>query len=502
MCFCPLSHSTGHPVGDDDENAFARGLSGIEELDVIVAGKPFAAVGNLTLRRRDRVVSTTDAPLKEWQSLELLLQESLVKRASANIFLRFSASKHTLELVYATVEQALQSYNAIFCAGSTTDDSIICYIKKEDTKYPPSFAVLDEEPVSYTFRKGGGPAQHQQTLLCFSQCIVKSITNMSIARPPSDGDISFEQLFKALARFSSDELTVIKCDIEMKPQKERSPVEQKVMRVYGGLMKVREARMNPIRDALVWSAAEPPVPVVPFKFLRNLTQVGHRLHEQTLHIESYQLSDLFTNPALMSENTIILMGSDTTTGYGKTEFAKLLACHWSKLMCEAMQLHPSEAKVCFTTTLESAKDVVFQQGMSWILDEFAPNDCAHIQFASENMLKVLFAPVAAGNLRARNTNINFPAGVSRIVTTNAQSPEEWCGKRVPWSLPLRRKCILFQITRPLVIPNWSKHPDYEQSAAESSNVLPVSRAAELLAASPPPLPAEAFAEPASSNSNC
>ena len=155
--------------------------------------------------------------------------------------------------------------------------------------------------------------------------------------------------------------------------------------------------------------------------------------------------------------------------------------------------------MCFTTTLESAKDVVFQQGLSWILDEFAPNDCAHIQFASENMLKVLFAPVAAGNMRARNTNINFPAGVSRIITTNAPSPEEWCGKRVPWSLPLRRKCILFQITKPLVVANWSKHADYEQTAAESSNVLPVSRAAELLAARPPFLPAKALA--ANSNSN-
>ena len=115
------------------------------------------------------------------------------------------------------------SYTATFCAGSTTDGSIICYIKKEDNKNLPSFAVLDERPVTYTFRKGGGLARHQQTLLCFSQCIVKSITNMSIARPPSDGDISFEQLCKALARFSSDELTVIKCDIEISPRKSVLP---------------------------------------------------------------------------------------------------------------------------------------------------------------------------------------------------------------------------------------------------------------------------------------
>ena len=500
------SSCSAGPVGDDkaDANVFASNASGIPELDNLMVGKPFAVVGNLSLRRRDRYTSTIGAPLKDWPAVELLLHESPLSRASANIFLRFAASRHTVEVVYDALDKALLSRSALFCVGSTTDGSILCYIKKEDNAKPPSFAVLDEVPATYTFRRGGGVCRQQQSLLSFSQSLSKSVTNMSIARPQSDDEITFEQLYKAMERFSSAELTVVKTTIEMKLPKHRSPTEQMIMRVFGGLMKVRADRTNPIRDALVWSAAEPPMPVVPFKFLLNLTQVGLRLEEQTLRTERFRLAELFTNPRLMSEYVIILMGSNATTGCGKTEFAKLLACHWSKLMCEAMQLHPSEAKVCFTTTLESAKDVAFQQGMSWILDEFAPNDGDQIQYASENMLKVLFSPVAAGNLRARNSNINFPAGVSRIITTNANSPEEWCGKPLDWSFPLRRTCILFQITKPLVVRNWSKHADYVPSAAESSNVLPVARAAELLASRPSPLPAEALIEPVRliSNSWC
>ena len=148
-------------------------------------------------------------------------------------------------------------------------------------------------------------------------------------------------------------------------------------------------------------------------------------------------------------------------------------------MAEAMQRPLSDAKVCFSTTLDSKKSVTFEKGMVLILYEFAVHDRTHIQYVSDNILKVLFSPGASGSIRARGDNIKMVAGVARIITTNATSIQDWCRDRVIWSGPLKRKCIVFPMFQPLVVPNWSDHPDYEPDLSED-HALPVDRARELL----------------------
>lgn len=120
--------------------------------------------------------------------------------------------------------------------------------------------------------------------------------------------------------------------------------------------------------------------------------------------------------------------------------------------------------------------------MVLILDEFAVHDRNHIQYVSENILKVLFSPGASGSLRARGENIKLVAGVARIITTNATSIQDWLRDRALWSAPLKRKCIVVPITRPLVVPNWSDRPEYEPDTTLEDHTLPVDRAYDILRA--------------------
>ena len=58
-------------------------------------------------------------------------------------------------------------------------------------------------------------------------------------------------------------------------------------------------------------------------------------------------------------------------------------------------------------------------------------------------------------MRARNNEIKICESVARIITGNASSPSAWLGRTIPWSGPLKRKSIAFQIRRPLSNPTWN-----------------------------------------------
>jgi hypothetical protein len=350
------------------------------------------------------------------------------------------------------------------------------------------------EPRRFGYACGLRVAQQRVVLTTFSSCLSVVVTNMQIVRPLEASSIGFEQLVAATSRMSIADLFKLKGTIEEKAK--RTPEEARIMAMFGSLLKVRTERTSPLSDALTWSAQSPPLPLVPWACLLNLHQTGTRMDPRNTEGYTYTLAQLFMDPSLLSEYTVILMGPNCTSGFGKTEFAKRLAAHWSLLLCNAMQRPSSSARVVFTTTLESAKEVTFQKGDAWVLDEFSPHDRDAVQYASEAMLKTLFSPVSSGNLRARNSNVNLPAGVARIITCNACSPQQWVGKGILWSEPLKRKSILFQLSLPLVVANWSKVPEFMNVGAEAASAsLPLERARELLLASPPPLPLASLVPP-------
>jgi hypothetical protein len=286
-----------------------------------------------------------------------------------------------------------------------------------------------------------------------NKCMGKTVSNLRISRPY--GDFSFEQFLADARELSSVELMTLKGKCEMVAWKKRSDFQHTFLRVYFSLSKVVELEKQQFSCQMI-SAHAPEVDIVPLSSLRNLGVVlGSRFKGAGLGHEAHSLYDLLTNPELLSKHGVVILGdSETTTGFGKSQFAKRLAVEWSKSMCEAMGLQRDRAQVVITNTIDAARDIKFLPGMAWVLDEFEVGDREQVIYMSGNMLKVLGSRGEPCSLRCRMSDLSLPAGVAVIVTGNANSPNEWVGSRCQWSAPLQRKFIEFQITKRLCADEW------------------------------------------------
>jgi hypothetical protein len=156
---------------------------------------------------------------------------------------------------------------------------------------------------------------------------------------------------------------------------------------------------------------------------------------------------------------VLIHGTNETTGFGKSTLALCLARDYAVMYNRTFDLPKSDALVVFSQTLDSLRGIRFKKGMILVLDEFSPSDADQIQYLSEQGLKTLMDPRMPASLRARNNNVELPPGVPRLFTSNCETPAEWCGKRIPWSPPLQRKTVCFNITRPLCTPGWATETD-------------------------------------------
>jgi hypothetical protein len=163
---------------------------------------------------------------------------------------------------------------------------------------------------------------------------------------------------------------------------------------------------------------------------------------------------------ILQRHSVVLLGADATTGFGKSSFAAKLAACWSMAAARGLGVALGDTRVCLSNTLDDLRPITFQRSWSLVLDEFSIADEGALQYFSENIAKVLFDPSCAANIRARGSNARLSPDTARIMTSNASSLEEWAGGRIPFSLPLRRKLICFVIREPLVPVAWSRRADY------------------------------------------
>jgi hypothetical protein len=277
---------------------------------------------------------------------------------------------------------------------------------------------------------------------------------------------------------SSVELMTLKGQCEAVQWKQRTEFQSTFLRVFFSLSKVIELEKQQ-KNAQMISAHAPEVDIVPLESLRNLgVTLGRRLRGVNQGYEAHSLYDVLTSPGLMNRYAILLLGSLDTTGYGKSQYAKRLAVEWSKAMCRALNLSADRALVVITNTIDAARDIQFKPGMVWLLDEFEVGDPNQIIYVSSNMLKVLFTASEPGSLRCRMTDLVLPAGVARVITANADGPEEWTGSRCAWSPPLERKAIVFQVTKRLCADDWK--PSDDQPSATRASAEAIARARETI----------------------
>ena len=90
----------------------------------------------------------------------------------------------------------------------------------------------------------------------------------------------------------------------------------------------------------------------------------------------------------MAKHGIVILGHDTTTGFGKTRLALRLAVEWAKTYNQQHDLPKEMAEIVFTNTVDVARDIVFKKGFVWVIDDMKAHDKEQVMYLSENGLKV------------------------------------------------------------------------------------------------------------------
>ena len=203
--------------------------------------------------------------------------------------------------------------------------------------------------------------------------------------------------------------------------------------------------------------------------------MGTRLEERTGNLIQYNLHDLLTNKEnLLFRYGIVIIGANSTSGFGKSAFCKALACAVSQCIAEAKRMTSDRARVIYTRTLEGLRDVEFHEGDTILLDEFQPGDSKSNVYISDTILKTFNDPSEVCTFRARNKDIVIPPGICRVTCGNGDDRKNYFGDTD--SKPLQRKTITFFIKRPLVKQRWV------ESLRNPMNITPeMNEVTELLA---------------------
>ena len=181
--------------------------------------------------------------------------------------------------------------------------------------------------------------------------------------------------------------------------------------------------------------------------------MGTRLEERTGNLIRYTLREVLENKDnLLFRYGIVIIGANSTSGFGKSAFCKSLACAVSQCIAEAHRMTSDRARVIYTRTLEGLQGVDFHIGDTILLDEFQPGDSKSNVYISSTILKTFNDPSEVCTFRARNKDIVIPPGICRVTCGNGDDRKNYFGDTD--SVPLQRKTITFFIKRPLVKPEW------------------------------------------------
>jgi hypothetical protein len=440
-------------------------MTGVHVVDAFISGSPLTTVGVFTLYPTTSPVHAVSSGLAPLSSLDSYMCETTsIDHRAKYIILQYVGGAFSYLQVYEELIKRLSAKTikcAIIC-GDVEPGKVLVFIRKLDYKGLPPFDIPGLVRTMYGMHRGDVKF-HEKFIIQLDRCYTRAVRNFQL-KVNEPGKLTFEGLLESCQRLTDQDLEVLLGELMMKPKRSRTAEETAIMDAMPQLKRVRTLRSSPGRAAMLWDATCPPHDVVPVRFLLNLDQKATRLLEQTNTVEEKTLHELMRDPALLAQHGLVILGPDGSTGFGKTSFAKRLACEWSKLQVSMLGLPAHMAKVCWATSIDDLREVSLREGQAVVVDEFEVRDTNAIQFASAGMLKTLVDPTNSANVRCRNRNAFIPAGTARIFTANADSAELWTQPRFRWTAPLARKAYVVVVSRPLVLPNWSKHPDFARRA--------------------------------------
>ena len=460
--------------------------SGVPAVDGFIAGEPFGTLDNYTLYKRGVPIDMVSVPSSSWLSLVLSLEARKPDRRSSWTIVLYesiggAAVEHTA--IFDTLAARFNAIDAAFVVGQLGMTTRAALIRKRDTKAFPDLSITAMSHSTWNFTKGNA-VHYRNIVLDFAHCCINSRTNLEITGV-EPGTHSIEQIMVATAHLSKPDLRVLRASILVKPNDQRTDSDRALLRVWAEIPEIRKDR-EPLGDSnLFWKVNKPPMNIAPRRFFRtsydavneqglpllddygmqvSTKMVGRRLIGQNeAGVQEYMecdLEHLLDHPELLREHAVVFMGSDSTTGYGKSTIARFLACKFAVHMTTVLNRPKSEATVLGTTTLDDLSGVVSKSGWAVLFDELAIGDKDAIQYMSATILKTLSDPQSTAGARARGTNVRLAGDTARIFTTNATSLEDWAAGRFVVTLPIKRKMWVFVIKHKMIEDEWAKRNDY------------------------------------------
>jgi hypothetical protein len=464
---------------------------GIPELDAACFGEVLFTIGKYSIYQQETRTVVTE-PSVRWDQLYeylTLTDGGGLHTTLQNIILTCNFEGTTQE-AFNQLKLILPNYP--LCVGKMVLGTLIVFVRRTDRKKWPEVQLVDSDgmvttPLVYKLKNMGRGTKNLETGFQLMSAVMASCTTQLAIRSPSSGSYSFDEFLAATRCMTQLQLLKVKGIINVKPKKTLTEFDTTFLRCLGDITRYRElsrASKCEIINAYTYHETNPSMKICPPQLLRNLGQTGTRLKPIDLLEETFTLRQVLSDRKVAQQTGIILLGGNRTTGFGKTQFALRCAVEHAMAWCESCDLPRDEANILITNTIDSANTADFSKIMVWILDEFSPADKETQCYASEDLLKCLLTTNLAADLRGRNHNVKVPAGVLRIMTSNAENGQEWCGPKIKWSEPLRRRSLVFKLTggRPLVAHEWWKSPlvtgsavggseQSEASAARASAIL-------------------------------
>ena len=285
-------------------------------------GAPSGHIGKYNLYDLGKVETTSDDELTgTWESFEDFMQEVELpmtgRRRPKNIILKFEHPDNEFNspsTLYKFVREQMGTARCLMRVSRMLHEPSMVFIHRQDDEPVP---VMPIGAKAYKFKSGGRGNKSFETIVEAILTTKGDSTSNFVFRAPQ-GQFSFDELLDATGTLTEKEIHRMKGIVECKPMKQRTEFDSAFMRCLPTIHKLKD--IDRVNNMLI-NAFNPKTLVCPMELLINMGQEGYRLKEVEMRNEVYTLRQLLTNAEIMSRYTILILGANGTTGFGKTQFA-------------------------------------------------------------------------------------------------------------------------------------------------------------------------------------
>jgi hypothetical protein len=180
--------------------------------------------------------------------------------------------------------------------------------------------------------------------------------------------------------------------------------------------------------------------------------VGTRVDEWTGQKVSITWKEFMSNPEYFENHCAVILGSNETSGFGKSALAVRSALNMGKAMAMQRDLPASDGRCITRNSIEACRTL---HDLRWplVIDEFSPTDRSQAKHWSLDIAKVMGNMTMARDIAANYKNVDIPPHTPTIFTANAATLDQWMGDNFKDCLPILRRFFVFILDPNPLFPN-------------------------------------------------